>query len=234
MPAPLPLVYRLAVRENVWLDRLPGELRRAIAARERRIALAPGQQLWDRGDRPDGLYRMVQGCIRLSGLSLEGSEWILDFYGPGVWFGDVGAIDGLSRIYDIHAYEASATIHHVAGKDLSELQRKHPELTGAILHLNALRLRLMLMALESYAVQTVEQRLANRLLMLASTFGEATPQGLLIRLHLPQDTLARLNGITRQRVNQILRGWDAKGKVSQHYGEILLRDQEWLEDLAAN
>lgn len=107
VPASLPFIYRLAIRENVWLGRLSSEIRRAMAARERRIALAPGQPLWERGDHADGLYRVVQGCIRMSGLLLEGSECILDFYGPDVWFGDVGAIDGLSRIYDMHAYRAT-------------------------------------------------------------------------------------------------------------------------------
>jgi hypothetical protein len=58
-------------------------------------------------------------------------------------------------------------------------------------------------ALETYGTQSVEQRLANRLLMIAVNFGMATPQGITLELYLPQEMLAPLMRTARQRVNQV-------------------------------
>jgi DNA-binding XRE family transcriptional regulator len=53
----------------------------------------------------------------------------------------------------------------------------------------------------------------------------STPQGHKIDLHLPQETLARLIGSTRQRVNQILKDWEPRDIVKHEYGRIFLLDQ---------
>ncbi|MCY1355380.1 Crp-like helix-turn-helix domain protein [compost metagenome] len=89
------------------------------------------------------------------------------------------------------------------------------------------------MALESYALQTLEQRLANRLLMLAASHGRETAAGLELDLHLPQDALARLIGATRQRVNQILKDWEQEGLISHGQGgRVCLPAPGKLEALA--
>jgi CRP-like cAMP-binding protein len=90
------------------------------------------------------------------------------------------------------------------------------------------------MALEHYSTQSLEQRLANRLLMLAGSFGVMSPQGLKIGLRLSQETLAQLIGATRQRVNTILKKWELDGIVEQRYGNILIRNKPRLEALAEN
>ena len=60
----------------------------------------------------------------------------------------------------------------------------------------------------------------------------AIADGLEIRLHPPQETLAQLIGSTRQRVNQILKEWEAAGTVDQQYGHLTLLDRARLEQLA--
>jgi len=95
-----------------------------------------------------------------------------------------------------------------------------------------MRLRLLLTAVESYSTQSMERRLAHRLLLLAVSHGVSTLQGPKIDLHLPQETVAQLVESTRQRVNQILNTWEIDGIVQQEYGRILLLDKARLEELA--
>ncbi|SFK37942.1 cAMP-binding domain of CRP or a regulatory subunit of cAMP-dependent protein kinases [Methylocapsa palsarum] len=177
------------------------------------------------------MFRVLECSARVSNVSRTGQETVLDYYGPGAWFGEVSAIDGLPRVHDARAHE-SATVLHLTTSDLDDLMILHPVLSRALLRLQALRLRLLLVALETYSAQSMEQRLANRLLMLAISFGVATTKGLKIKLHLPQETLAQLIGATRQGVNQILKKWEAEGTIGQRYGRILLLDQARLEKLA--
>jgi CRP/FNR family transcriptional regulator, cyclic AMP receptor protein len=126
----------------------------------------------------------------------------------------------------------SSLLPQVAPADLEELLAAHPALSRSLLRLEALRLRLLLTAIESYSVQSLEQRLSSRLLMLAVSYGVKDSQGLKIKLRLSQEMLAQLIGATRQRINQIFKKWEAEGGVQQQYGDITLLDRDRLEKLA--
>ena len=84
------------------------------------------------------------------------------------------------------------------------------------------------------SVQSLEQRLSSRLLMLAVSYGVKDSQGIKMKLRLSQEILAQLIGATRQRVNQIFKEWEAEGVVQQQYGHTTLLDQAHLERLAAS
>ena len=136
----------------------------------------------------------------MTGLSsrIKGSDPFLrdcDFYGPGSWIGEVSTLEVAPRIHDAEASGATQVLQ-VPPEDLEGLLARHPVLCRALLRLEAQRLRILLTAIESYSTQTLEQRLANRLLMLAAFHGVYSPEGLRINLHLPQETLAQLIGAT--------------------------------------
>jgi CRP-like cAMP-binding protein len=88
------------------------------------------------------------------------------------------------------------------------------------------------MALEQYSTQSLEQRLANRLLTLVGSYAANKRRGVELDLHLPQEILAQLIGSTRQRVNQILKDWESEGLIEQKYGAVTLSNLKRLEKLA--
>jgi CRP/FNR family transcriptional regulator, cyclic AMP receptor protein len=232
MPTHLPELHRAALMSADWFASLPEAVRADVVAHGRMRVLAANERLFSRGAESDGMYGVLEGCIRISGISWEGRETILDFYGPGSWIGEVSALDGLPRIHDANACGLTAVLH-IPVEDLADLLAAHPVFCRALLRLEAQRLRIVLTAIEQYSVQPLEHRLANRLLMLARSFGVADSQGLKIDLHLSQETLAMLIGATRQRVNQILRAWENEGILSQDHGRLVVRDRARLEKLAA-
>jgi CRP-like cAMP-binding protein len=67
----LPL-HRLAAISNGWFDRLPEVIRADVLTRAKRHTLLAGQCLFSRGDEPRGIYRVLEGCVRLTGLSING------------------------------------------------------------------------------------------------------------------------------------------------------------------
>lgn len=228
---PLSERHRAALSSNPWFAALPEVTRNDILAHAIRRTLAAGERPFSRGDQSDGVYGVIEGCIRVSGTNRSGRETVLDFYGPGSWIGEVSTLEGAPRIHDADAYGATRVLQ-VSPEDLEDLLACHPVLCRAVLRLEAQRLRILLTALESYSTQTLEQRLANRLLMLAGFHGVQGPEGLRINLHLPQETLAQLIGATRQRVNGILREWEIEGVIAQRFGHIQIRDRSRLEALA--
>lgn len=227
----LPPLHQLVVTSYSWFSGLPESIQDAMKARAQIRQLVAGERLYARGDERSGFYGVLSGAVRISGTSAEGHDLVLDFYGPGVWFGEVAMLDGMPRSNNADAYEKTS-LFQIAPCDFEHLLDTHPALSRSLLRLEAQRLRIMLTALEMYSAQSLEQRLANRLLMLAGQYGISTERGLKIQLHLPQEILAQLIGATRQRVNQILKEWEEGGLVNQRYGRTLLVDQVRLEQIA--
>lgn len=223
--------HREAVLSNPWIAALPAQVRADILACATLRMLAAGQSLYRRGDAPDGVYCVVEGLVCVSGVNRDGRQTVLDFYGPGSWIGEISTLDGGPRVHDIDA-SGPAQLLQVRPPDLEALLARHPALSRALLTLEAQRLRVLFNAIESYSTQTLAQRLANRLLMLAGGHGVATANGVEIRLQLSQETLARLIGSTRQRVTQVLKDWEREGVVRRERGHLVLKDRARLETFA--
>ena len=228
---PLSQGIRDVLMSDAWFASLPESVRADMLSRAHGRVFAAGQWVFSRGDEPEGLYVVIEGIIRLSGVTREGRETILDFYGPGFWFGEISMLDGGRRMYDA-VTEGHLLVLQLGAPDLEQLLEMHPAFSRALLRLEAQRLRLVLSAIESYSAQSMKQRLANRFLILAERHGTTTPRGVGFRIELSHETLARLIGTTRQRVNQILNEWKLKGLVEHHYGRIVLVDIAALKELA--
>jgi CRP/FNR family transcriptional regulator, cyclic AMP receptor protein len=229
--ASLAAEYRATQIHERWFDRLAPAVRDDVLSCAQAIELAPGQQLTERGAPASGLFQVAEGLVRVGGINREGRHTVLDFYGPGFWFGEVAALAGLPGAHDMHALRPTL-LRRLAPRDLEKLLRRQPDFARALLRLEAQRLNLLLAALESYATQTLAQRLANRLLMLAAAHAVPTAEGDEIDIALSQETLARLIGSSRQRVAQMLKAWERDGAVRHRNERVLLLRPQLLEDLA--
>jgi CRP/FNR family transcriptional regulator, cyclic AMP receptor protein len=222
-------IYQLAVMANAWFSELPINIQSAILKCAKPKFLDAGTRLFSRGETANGLYLVKSGVIQISNVTPDGRQTILDFYGPNCWFGEVSLLDGLPRVHDASVYEDASLIHFSAA-EFEGMIAQYPEFSRALLRLTSLRLRLLLTALETYSVESLERRLANRLLLLAAAHGASSAPGILaINLHLPQEILAQLVGATRQRISQILKDWEGNGLISHHYGKVILLDEARLK-----
>jgi CRP/FNR family transcriptional regulator, cyclic AMP receptor protein len=216
---------------NPWFAGLEPAVRAELIARSQRRQLAQGERLFTRGDPGHNWFAVLEGSIRISGSSREGREAVLTFYEPGTWFGEMALLDAQPRTHDACAYKPSQLLT-LGRADFEALLTAYPAFSRELLRLECSRLRALLVALEAYATQPLEQRFAGRLLALAHAYGSHTPRGLSIELHLSQEILAQLVGVTRQRVNQVLKLWEEDGLIEQNYGRILLVDSVRLKRLA--
>jgi CRP/FNR family transcriptional regulator, cyclic AMP receptor protein len=222
---------RAALEATPWFAALPDAVRGAVIACAKPRLLKAGETLFERGEDGDGLFVVLEGTMRLSTVTTEGRETVLDFYGPGFWFGEVSPLAGEPRAFSAQAHE-DAWLVHVGGAHLEALLASHAPFSRALLRLEAQRLLVLLGAIETYSALSMEQRLASRLLMLAERFGVAGERGLELTLDLSHETLARLTGSTRQRVNSILNSWQRAGVMEHHYGRLVLNDLARLQGLA--
>lgn len=211
-----------------WFAGLPDELRQALLGMARMQRLEPGQRLFRRGDRPSGLYAVVEGAVRVGAISESGKEALLTLVEPPYWFGEISLFDGLPRTHDAFAESASTLLLLPQGELLALLERQ-PRYWRDFALLMSHKLRLAFIALEEMSLLPAAPRLARRLLLIAENYGEGEPRRV---LHLAQEQLALMLSLSRQTTNQILKELEAQGIVRLTYGEIEILDLEGLRQAA--
>ncbi|MFY0575212.1 Crp/Fnr family transcriptional regulator [Cystobacter fuscus] len=193
--------------------------------------LSAGQRLFSRGDRPCGLYCVVEGAIRISGVSESGKEALLMLMEPPNWFGEISLIDGQPRTHDAVA-EGATRVLRVPQAELNTLLAQEPRYWRDFALLMSHKLRLMFIALEDLSLLPAPARLARRLLMIAEGYGNLH-EGPRRVIDVSQEQLAQMLAISRQTTNQILKDLEARGAVRLTYGKIELLSLEKLRDAAS-
>jgi CRP/FNR family transcriptional regulator, cyclic AMP receptor protein len=219
--------------QSRWFQPLPAEFAQALLALGHVRTLAAGQALFLRESPPCGLYGIVSGSVRFSGHGGQADasrEALLAVLTPGDWFGEIGLFDAAPRTHDAHAGEDS-TLLHVGQADLLEWLQDHPAHWRDLGLLMADKLRAAFVNMEAHMLLAPPQRLAQRLLLLAQ--GHAVGEALPVwrpTLNITQDELARMLGLSRQTVNQILQNFKESGLIGQQRGELQILDAAALRE----
>ncbi|WP_043312065.1 Crp/Fnr family transcriptional regulator [Pseudomonas sp. ML96] len=223
-----PVTYLPLLESGQWFSHLPQPLRAALLAEARLLQLEAGQSLFRRGDPPCGLYAVLEGMMRVGAVSREGKEALLTLVEPPYWFGEISLFDGQPRTHDAYA-EGPTRLLQVPQAALLALLAREPGYWRDFALLMSQKLRLAFIALEEMSLLPAAQRLARRLLMMAEGYGETGPRRV---LHLAQEQLALMLGLSRQTTNQILKDLEARGALRLTYGEIEISDLAVLRQAA--
>src|SRR6478752_2134571 len=117
--------YTELLRHGVWFSALPGALADQLVGAAAVLDLKPDQVLFSRGDAPSGLYAVIDGGIRVSGVSEAGKEALLTLLEPPQWFGEVSLFDGQPRTHDAIA-DGETRVLHVPQAALDRLLAAEP------------------------------------------------------------------------------------------------------------
>lgn len=185
-----------------------------------------GTLICGRGEPGDSLMVVVSGRVRISSVSIEGREVILNEIHPGQTFGEVAFLDGSDRTADATALEASRllVLHR---RDFQPFLRERVELCLEVMKLLCQRLRHTTEQVEDLALRSLESRLARVLLALAESTGERDGDGsVTVRTSLSQRELGEITGATRESVNKTLRQWRENGIAEMQEKRFHINDLE--------
>ncbi len=214
------------LRKDPWFGSVPPELEAAVLALGTPKRLQHGEHLFSRGDPPDGLYAVLEGGLRISGVTEAGKEAILAIVEPPGWFGEIALFDRLPRTHNVMA-EGPTRVMHIPLRGLDALLAQSPHFWHQFGVLMALKLRLAFIGMEDLALLPAESRLARRLLMLARSSPAAEGQGP-VTLSLSQSQLGMMLSLSRQTTNQVLQSLQDQGVVQVSYGRIEVLDLDKL------
>jgi CRP/FNR family cyclic AMP-dependent transcriptional regulator len=218
------------LRADPWFGSIPRELEEALLALATPRRLQHGEHLFFRGDPPCGLYAMLEGTLRVSGVTEAGKEAILSLVEAPSWFGEISLFDQLPRTHNAVA-DGPVRVLHVPQKELVALLARAPHFWRELGVLMALRLRLAFISMEDMALLPADARLARRLVWLVEA-SALTPANGPCSLPISQTQLGMMLSLSRQTTNQILQTLQEQQVLRVAYGRIEVLDRVRLMAVA--
>lgn len=173
--------------------------------------------------KPQIVYQVCQGIVRLSTLFENGEEVLVGLAGNSMAFG--------SDLTSLQTYQAVAVCEvHVLRFSLSDILAS-PHLSQVFIHQVSQRLRQTEALLAISGQRHVKDRLHYLLLLLKQEFGESTVQGTRLGIRLTHQDLADACSTTRVTITRILGKLQEQDKITiDSKNHIILKDQSFQSD----
>jgi CRP/FNR family transcriptional regulator, cyclic AMP receptor protein len=189
-----------------------------------------GKIIFERGDPGDYLLVVLEGQVKISNVTSQGREVILNLLGVGDLNGEIAVLDGGGRSATATALEDTEAFV-LFRRDLLPILKENPSSLLEIMSTLCEKLR-QTSAMVEYAQRSMQARFASSLLRLASQHGRKSNAGILIDFRLNQRDLGNYAGLSRENTNRLLHFLSASGLILLAEGRIMIRDENALRELA--
>jgi len=202
---------------NPWFAGLSKSRRRQLLDNGNPMRFDAGERVYRIGDPPKGFNVVAAGEVRLFDYPSLGKQMLLLVLRPGDWFGELSVIDGGPRPHDAVCQQASV-IHQVPLAAIATIARDDPGIYRDIALLNAHRQRMALARISLMWRADASIRLARVLSDLAA--GVQPDEGECVEVRINQEDLGSMVGISRQRLNRLLKEFEIRSLIRVSYGKI--------------
>ena len=213
--------------QDPWFGGIPAPHRALLLGQLRQRQTHAGERIYAFGAPPDGLYVVLDGEVRLVSYPRVGKQVLHLVLTPPSWFGEVSVLDDGPRPNEAISV-GTATLGHLALADFQKLAAAAPGLYRDLGILSCRHQRSSLKYMGLMMSQTPPARIA--LLLLRSPRTPA-PRGR-PTLHMSQEDLAGMVGVSRQSVNKTLQRLQAMRVIELQYGRIIVTDEPRLAQVA--
>lgn len=211
------------LQKSLWFKSLPADAAQHLLRESVVRHLQAGQMLFLRGDVFDGIYCVLEGGLRLTGIAPDGKENLFSVISPPTWFGEIAFFDGLPRTHDAQAV-GNTTLLHVSPARLQALVGADPQWAYRLAVLMAQKTRLLFFALEASSRLDRQAKLARAIVMMITQGWTSVPDLGPTSTPLNQGSLAEMLGMTRQTVAAGLKALQDEGILSLGYRRVSVLD----------
>lgn len=188
-----------------------------------RVYMLPaGATFFHQGDDSNMLYVILEGRVKLTKVTSDGQQVIVNVFGPGEGLGIIVALNHTPYPVSAEIIEACQAIGWSRDQMLG-LMRENPQLALNGMWLVGKRFSEMQDQFEELATQRVEQRVARTILRLVRQFGRRTDEGVLIDMPLTREDIAQMSGTNLYQVSRILSRWEQAGYITTGRKQVVLR-----------
>jgi len=200
------------INTNKLFTSLSEEKRAKMASMLHPVNIKKKSFIYSMGDSAEKIYILKEGRIKITRLTEEGKELTMDILEPGDIFGELAIAGESERETSAEALEDSF-ICAMAKNDFETFIAENPGVSLGITKWFGSRLREIESRLENLIFHDVRSRLLSLFSDLGEKYGEQTPAGTKITLHLSHQEIANLIGATRETVTLELNNLRRDGKL---------------------
>ena len=185
------------------------------------------ETIFSEGEPPEWFYLVLSGKVKITKLSHEGKEVILEVISPTDIFGGVAVIKGFPYPANAIAME-DAEVLKISRKNLLRLVDRFPNLMYCMAMQMGERMKSSYDSLKNIALERVEARIAALLLKLAGKVGVESKHGTVIDMRLTKQDVADMVGTTVETSIRTFSKFKKQDLVSEVDGKIVIKDKESL------
>lgn len=190
------------------------------------------EDIFSEGDQPEWFYIVAKGKVKITKISHDGKEIILEIISPTDIFGGVAVIKGFPYPANAVAMEDTEVLK-ISRRNLMRLVDRFPNLMYCIALQLGDRMKSSYDSLKNIALERVEARIAALLLKLANKIGIETKDGTMIDMRLTKQDVADMVGTTVETSIRTFSKFKKEGLVTDSDGKLIIKDKEGLMSLSS-
>jgi CRP-like cAMP-binding protein len=219
------------LRNHPLFRSLPESVIEHLASYLTRKTVKRGTQIFAKGDPGNGLMAVLAGNVKISVLSPDGREVVLNIIHPGEIFGEIALLDGRPRTADATAM-SDCELAQIDRRDFVPFLRSQPDVVMKFIDILCLRLRHTSEHVEELMFLELPARLAKTLIRLTGEAAEAGGTRADRRIEITQREIGQMIGMSRESTNRQLRAWAKRKWIRIERGGITVLDQRALAEQA--
>ncbi len=188
--------------------------------------LGANERLFDKGDPADHIYCIIDGRVKLSFLSDQGHEKVVEIAATGDTFGEAAVF--LEKPYPVYADAlVPSTLIAIHGKSLMRMMATNHEVASRMIATLSQRLHRMIHEMESFCILNARERVVGYLLHLIETQAPNQPQPK-VELPATKSTIASMLNLSPETFSRVLHGLKREGAIEIENRRIAITDMQAL------
>ena len=186
--------------------------------------------IFSEGDPSEWFYVVTEGKVKITKLSQDGKEIILEVIHPMDFFGGLAVIRGFPYPANAVAMEDTKLLK-ISRSNLMRVLDRFPNLMYCMAQQVGDRMKESHETLKNIALERVEARIASLLLKLSDKTGHKTADGVVIDMKLTKQDIAEMVGTTVETSIRTMSKLKKTGVVAEKEGKIVIKNSEKLKAL---
>jgi len=185
------------------------------------------ETVFSEGAPSEWFYAVYEGKIKITKLSVEGKEIILELIKPGELFGAVAVLKGFPYPANAVAMEDSSILK-ISRKNMMLILDMFPSLMFNLIQSLGDRMRDSHETTKNIALEKVGSRIAALLLKLCEQMGTKTQEGLELNIKLTKQDIAEMVGTTVETSIRTMSRFKKEGLIKEEAGKVVILDPDGL------
>ena len=175
--------------------------------------------LFQRDDPAEVLYYLVSGCVRAYFSYPDGTEKVICYVEDGNLVGEEVLKDSPRRIVDVDAVR-DTVLYSLSREQIDLLCEEDPSFRSNLMKMMMQKIDLLTHWIYYSRFSTGEERLSC---FLADHMDDSRT------VSFTQTDIARVTGLSRISVGNILKNFESQGIIIRQYGKVYIKDQKKLQ-----